>query len=88
MPVVVEFYTPDERYRAKPSPICRFSGVGERIEDGCIRLPGRAYCFDPKENASLNWFVRIEIDDVEIHFDKLKRDSSKSLGLECDGGYT
>ena len=46
------------------------------------------YCFDPKEDASLNWFVRIEVDGVEIHFDKLKRDSSKALGLECDGGYT
>ena len=22
------------------------------------------------------------------HFDKLKRESSKAIGLECDGGYT
>jgi hypothetical protein len=88
VPFVVEFYTPDERYREKPIPLCTFSGLGERVEDGCIQLPERVYCFDPKEEASLNWFVRIEVYGVKIHFDKLKRDSSKSLGLECDGGYT
>ncbi|QUM74597.1 GNAT family N-acetyltransferase [Sphingopyxis granuli] len=88
VPFVVEFYTPDERYGEKPTPICSFSGLGERAEDGRIRLPERVYCFDPKEDASLNWFVRIEVDGVEIHFDKLKRDSSKAFGLECDGGYT
>lgn len=87
-PFVVEFYTPDERYAEKPIPICTFSGFGERVEDGRIQLPERAYCFDPKEDASLNWFVRIEVDGAEIHFDKLKRDSSKAFGLECDGGYT
>lgn len=88
VPFVVEFYTPDERYEEKPTPLCSFSGLGERVEDGCIQLPERAYCFDPKEETSLNWFVRIEVDGVKVHFDKLKRDSSKSLGLECDGGYT
>lgn len=85
---VVEFFTPDERYGDNPTPICTFSGVGERREDGCIQLPERICCFDPKEDASLNWFVRIEVDGVEVHFDKLKRESSKAIGLECDGGYT
>lgn len=85
---VVEFFTPDERYGNNPTPICTFSGVGERGEDGCIQLPERICCFDPKEDASLNWFLRVEVEGVEVHFDKLKRESSKAIGLECDGGYT
>jgi GNAT superfamily N-acetyltransferase len=88
VPFTIEFYTPDERYGEKPTPICSFSGLGERVEDGRIQLPERVCCFDPIEDASLNWFVRIEVDGVEIHFDKLKRDSSKAFGLECDGSYT
>lgn len=88
VPFVVKFYTPDERYGQNPMPISTFSGLGERLVDGAIQLPERAYCFDPEEDASLNWFVRIEIDGIEVHLDKLKRESSKAVGLECDGGYT
>src|SRR3546814_5848360 len=84
VPFVVEFYTPVERYGEGPTPICRFSGLGERVEDGCIRLPKRAFCFDPKEDASLNWFDRIKVDGIEVHLDKLKRDSSEALGLRSE----
>ncbi len=88
IPFVIEFFTTDERYASGPRPFATFSGLGERIADGAIQLPERAYCFSPLEEVCFNDFIRVEVDGVEIHFDKLKRDSSTAIGLECDGGYT
>lgn len=88
VPFLVEFFTPDERYSSDPRPFAAFGGLGERLPDNTIRLPERAYAFDPLEDVSLNAFVRVEVDGEEVHFDKLKRDSSAASGLERDGGYT
>src|SRR3546814_16160293 len=78
VPFVVEFYTPVERYGEEPTPICRFSGLGERVEDGCIRLPKKDFCFDPKEDASLNWFVSIKVVGIAVH-----RSEARRVGKEC-----
>lgn len=88
VPFVVEFFTADEKYSPEPRPFSSFSGLGERLADGRIQLPERAYCFDPLNEVSMNDFVRIEIDGRELHFEKLKRDLSAAIGLERDGGYT
>ncbi|MGL3823700.1 N-acetyltransferase family protein [Sphingopyxis sp. R3-92] len=88
VPFHVEFFTSDERYSSEPRPFATFSGMGERLSDDSIRLPERVYAFDPLEDVSLNAFVRVEVDGEEIHFEKLKRDSSRAIGLECDGAYT
>ena len=88
VPFVVEFFTTEERYASEPRPFATFSGTGERLADGTIQLPARAYCFNPLEETSLNDFVRVEVDGEELHFEKLKRDSSAAIGLGCDGAYT
>jgi GNAT superfamily N-acetyltransferase len=88
VPFLVEFITADERYSSKPRPFAMFSGLGERLADKTIQLPERAYAFDPLEDVSMNAFVRVEVDGEELHFEKLKRDSSAAIGLECDGAYT
>lgn len=77
-----------KRYSSDPRPFAAFGGLGERLPDNTIRLPERAYAFDPSEDVSLNAFVRVEVDGEEIHFEKLKRDSSTAIGLERDGAYT
>ena len=88
IPFLIGFFTRDERYEDEPRPFATFSGLGERVADGTIQLPERAYCFNPLEETSLNDFVRVEVDGEELHFEKLKRDSSAAIGLECDGAYT
>lgn len=88
VPYLIEFFTTEERYASAPRPFATFSGLGERLVDGMIQLPQRAYCFAPLEEVSLNDFVRVEVDGEEVHFDKLKRDSSVAIGLQRDGGYT
>lgn len=88
IPFVIEFFTNDERYESVPRPFSTFSGQGERLADGSIQLPARAYCFNPLKEVSMNDFVRLEVDGKELHFEKLKRDASAALGVERDGGYT
>ena len=88
VPFLVEFFTEEEKYGSDGRPFSTFSGFGERLADGGIQLPERAYCFQPLEDVGGNAFVRIEIDGRELHFDKLKRESSRVVGLECDPGYT
>lgn len=88
VPFLVEFYAPKAKYDEHPTPFSTFAGFGERLADGTIQLPERAYCFDPLADANGNWFVRIEVDGTELHFDKLKRDRSKLYGVSHDAGYT
>lgn len=88
MPFSIEFYTERERYSEDPSPFCRFSGTGERLPDGSIQLPERAFCLEPSYNHHQDYFVRIELGGETIHFDKVKYESSYAQGVRIDVGHT
>lgn len=88
VPFTVQFYTEHERYSNNSAPISRFSGFGERLADRSIQLPERAFCFVPESDQTGDSFVSIELDGEVIHFDKNKRESSKTHGVDLDAGYT
>lgn len=88
VPFFIQFYTEDERYNDNPAAISGFSGLGERLADGSIQLPERAFCFEPETNQNVDYFVKIEIDGHMIHFDKCKRELSTAHGVQLDTGYT
>jgi len=82
----VSFYTADERYSTNGKPFREFSGLGERMPDGAVQLPERAYCFDPADDWAMDQFIRIEIDGNELHLGKVKYGSE--FGVERDADYT
>jgi GNAT superfamily N-acetyltransferase len=84
----VEFFSPEGRYRDEPEPFSRFSGEGERLPDGSIQLPMRAYCFRPEDDQHVDYFVKIVADGSPLHFDKTKREESRRFGVTRDKGYT
>ena len=86
-PFSVAFYSEKERYKDDPKPFAQFSGLGERLFDGTVQLPERAFCFQPTDKGYVDYFVRIEIDGL-LHFDKVKREKSKLFGVDCDKGST
>lgn len=80
----IEFFTERGRYSDEDRPLSCFEGEGERLPDGSIQLPSRAYCFDPNEDGAWDYYVRIAVDGAVLHFDKAKRDSSRAYGIERD----
>lgn len=63
-----------------------FEGQGERLVDGAVRLPERAYAFDPDHDASDDWVVTVEVDGQAVYKDKVKRRSARAFGLDRDPG--
>lgn len=88
IPYAVRFYVSEERYSDNPEPFVSFDGVGERLPDGSVQLPKRAYCFDPSHEQHHDYFVRIELDGTTILFDKVKYETSSAFGVGRDAGYT
>ncbi|WP_292437218.1 GNAT family N-acetyltransferase [Mesorhizobium sp.] len=84
----IQFYSEHERYRENPKPFSRFSGMGERLSDGSVQLPERAFCFEPIHSQHGDYFVSIELGGETIHFDKVKYETSKAKGIRLDAGYT
>lgn len=83
----ITFYTEKARYSQNPQPFSQFIGEGERLVDGCIQLPERAYCFNPVDDQHVDYFVRIDVDDEVLHFDKAKYEESSLCGIQRDLGY-
>ncbi|MFD1696791.1 GNAT family N-acetyltransferase [Roseibium aestuarii] len=88
VPYAVEFFTENSRYSNPPTPFAVFSGTGERLSDGSIQLPERAYCFWPDEAGHIDYFVRLSLDGKTLLFDKVKYSQSQKCGVEKDKGYT
>jgi len=88
VPYEVRFYTQDGRYAPEPKPFARYAGLGERLPDGTVQLPERAICFNPQDAGGNDYFVRIELDGRELHFEKVRRESSQQLGVQRGGDYT
>jgi GNAT superfamily N-acetyltransferase len=87
-PFSIAFYSEDERYSGSPKPFACYSGMGERLAGGEVQLPERAICFDPEDDKNRDYFVRIQLDGEQVHFDKVKYETSKALGVERDPSYT
>lgn len=87
VPFSVEFFTEEERHSSTPKPFSWFSGLGERLSDNQIQLPQRAYCFNPAVIGHNDYFVRIEVGERQVHFEKVKYTSSRACGIEQDAGY-
>lgn len=83
----VSFYTEKARYRDDPKPFSEFVGEGERLLDGRIQLPKRAYCFNPLDDQHVDYFVKIEVGGEVVHFDKAKYEESTLFGIQRDPGY-
>lgn len=88
VPFTIGFYTAEERYGDDPTPFARYSGQGERLTDGSVQLPERAYCHHPRHSQWQDYFVKIEVGGETLLFDKAKYDASKALGMRRDPGYT
>ncbi|RWP42428.1 MAG: GNAT family N-acetyltransferase [Mesorhizobium sp.] len=86
-PFSVEFFTEEERYSGTPKPFARFWGFGERLSGNQIQLPQRVYCFNPADEGHHDYFVRIEVGGRQVHFEKVKYESSRACGIERDAGY-
>ncbi len=83
----IAFFTTKARYGEDPKPFAKFVGEGERLADGSIQLPERAYCFNPLDAQHVDYFVRIEVDGGVAHFDKVKYEESALCGIQRDAGY-
>lgn len=83
----IAFYTERGRYADEPTPFSRCEGSGERLADGSIQLPERVVCFEPENGQPGDYFVRVVVDGIEVHFDKCKRPESRRLGIQFDKGY-
>jgi GNAT superfamily N-acetyltransferase len=83
----ISFFTQKDRYSENPKPFARFAGAGERLSDGRIQLPERAFCFNPVDDQHVDYFVKIELEGRVVHFDKAKYESSKAFGCFLDPGY-
>ncbi|WP_449470039.1 hypothetical protein [Sphingobium chungangianum] len=84
VPYRISFFSTEERYRDPPNAYAIVEGSAEHLSDGSVQLPARAICFDPEEKRPSDPFVRIEVDGEELHFDKVKYDSSEAFGVERD----
>ncbi|TXC72118.1 GNAT family N-acetyltransferase [Sphingomonas ginsenosidivorax] len=84
----IEFFTAQGRFEQDPKPFSRFSGSAERLPDGSLQLLERIICFEPELAGHTDYFVRIELDGRQIHFDKIKYDTSRLHGIRFDAGYT
>ncbi len=82
----ISFFTGKSRYSQSPRPFAEFCGYGERLSDGRIQLPARAYCFNPTDNQHVDYFVKIEVGGDVIYFDKAKYEESKLCGVCRDAG--
>jgi GNAT superfamily N-acetyltransferase len=82
----VSFLTERERYSDEPRPFTRFTGLGELHSDGRIQLPERAICFNPEDDQHVDYFVKIEVAGVVVHFDKAKYPESTAFGVMQDAG--
>lgn len=83
----ISYFTQSEAYSEKPKPFARFVGLGERLSDGGIQLPERAFCFNPQDNQHVDYFVKIEIQGGVVHFNKAKYQESNAFGVERDAGH-
>ncbi|TBZ99467.1 GNAT family N-acetyltransferase [Rhizobium leguminosarum] len=83
----ISYLTQKERYMDEPTPFARFAGLGERLADGRIQLPERAFCFNPVDDQHVDYFVKIEVEGRLVHFDKAKYEGSRDSGIERDAGY-
>lgn len=83
----ISFFTQKERYKGEPKPFALFAGLGERLSDGRIQLPERAFCFNPDDDQHVDYFVKIELDGRVVHFDKTKYEETAAFGIERDAGY-
>ena len=84
---LVEYFDEAQRYADGGHAFLAFEGEGEVQSDGSIKLPERAYCFHPDRDVSEDCFVRIVVGGEQIHFEKVKRDSSRQHGCLRDKGY-
>lgn len=84
---IIAFFSQKARYSDDPKPFAEFFGEGERLFDGRIQLPERAYCFNPLDDQHVDYFVKIEVDGEVIHFDKAKYKESELCGVQRDAGY-
>lgn len=82
----VSFYDEDGRYETDRA-FSYFAGVGERLADGALQLPERAYCFRSTDEKHVDYFAKIEVDGETLFFDKVKRDAAKAHGVQRDPGY-
>ncbi|MBZ7925038.1 GNAT family N-acetyltransferase [Ensifer adhaerens] len=83
----IAYFSEKERYSKNPKPFAEFVGGGERLYDGRIQLPERAYCFNPLDDQHVDYFVKIEVNGELIHFDKAKYEESEHCGVQRDAGY-
>lgn len=83
----VSYFTQKERFKEEPKPFARYAGLGERLSDGSIQLPERAFCFNPEDDQHVDYFVKIELNGRVIHFDKAKYEESSLFGVEHDPGH-
>lgn len=86
VPYAVSFYDEDGRYETDRA-FSYFSGEGERLGNGSIQLPERAYCFRSTDAQHVAYFAKIEVDSKTLFFDKAKRDAAKACGVQRDPGY-
>lgn len=86
VPYRIAFHNNARDWDRQVEPFRVFEGHGERLADGAIQLPERAYAFDPDRDASDDWVVTVEVEGEAVYEDKVKRRSARAFGLERDPG--
>lgn len=84
----IGFYNKQGRYSDNPTPFVLFEGMGERLPDGTVQLPERAYCFEPGNGQHEDYFVKIVLDGQQVRFDKAQCGESRDYGIQLGADYT
>jgi GNAT superfamily N-acetyltransferase len=88
VPYRVSFYPPDRKWNPAIQAFETFAGEAERLADGRLRLPRRAYCFDDAGPTSADSVIGIEVAGALVFEDKVKRSEAAGFGVELDPDYT
>jgi len=87
VPYEVSFTAEESYYKTPSEPFAVFKGYGERLANGAIQLPERAYCHRPGAIGHEDYFATILLAGKSIFDDKTKRDEAKAIGIKRDAGY-
>ena len=82
----VAFHRQSRDWDPAVEPFSVFEGKGEKRNDGTVKLPERAYCFDPDHETSIDSVVSVELEGRRLYEDKVKRPSARAIGLAVDPG--
>jgi GNAT superfamily N-acetyltransferase len=85
VPYEIAFYPPERDWKKDTEPFRTCAGEAQRLNDGSLQLPERAFCFDP-QSESHDYVVRIAVNGADVYEDKVRRPKAESFGVCSDPG--